>query len=549
VLIAAAVAALIAAPLAAVLVRVVSPPGATLAHLWSTILPQVLADTALLTLLVGFGSSLIGVATAWLVAVYRFPGSRSLEWLLLLPLAMPAYIIAYAYTDLFEVAGPVQGWLRASFGWRAGEYWFPEVRSLPGAATMLFLVLYPYVYVLARSAFIEQSPNLVNAARALGAGPGALFVKVCLPLARPAIAAGAGLAMMEAIADYGVAHYFALQTITPIIYRTWFGMGDLAAATQLAGLLILSVLLLLLFERAMRGKRAFHQGAKPQAAPARKPLAGWRGWAATAACALPVLLGFALPTAHLLALHLGSGQSVLDPAVAERAARSFVLAGAGALLTVAVAAALTLTVRGAPDGPVRPLLRVATLGYAMPGAVVALGILGVAGAIDAGLIAGVRAITGAEIGLVLGGSIAAVMFAYLVRFLAIGVGGIEAGLARIHGRIEDAARTLGAPRRRVGRTILAPLLWRSTLTTAVVVFADILKELPATIVLRPFNFETLAVRTHQLASDERLAEAAGGALIIVAIGLVPVWVIFAMTRERTRRPPPAAGERFGAFPG
>jgi iron(III) transport system permease protein len=523
-------------PIASVIASVFRPPSPTLAHLAETILASVLLDTALLAAIVGAGCIGVGVTTAWLVTMYAFPGSRQLQWLLLLPLAMPAYIVGYAYSDALAFAGPVQTWIRTTFGLVKGDYWFPETHGLMGAATMFVLVLYPYVYFLARTAFLDQSTTTLEVARTLGAGPWARFWRIAVPAARPAIAVGAALALMETLADFGTVQHFGLHTFTTLIYRTWLGMGDAVGAGQLAAGLLGLVLLLLAVERGARGERRHHRSGSRDSAIVPVVLHGWRAGLAATVCVLPIVLGFVLPVAILVRLHVADGDALFSAAFLRLAGTSIAAAAAAAALVTVLALALAHTVRGTGSGTDRGFVRVACLGYALPGTVLAVGLLGPLGAIDWGIDQAVRAVFGVGVGLMLSGTVVALLLAYVIRFLAVGHGAIEAGYAKITPSIDHAARSLGARPREVLWRIHLPLLRRAGLTAFVLVFADVLKELPATLIVRPFNFDTLAVRVYQLASDERLPQAATGALVIVAVGLLPIVVLTrAITRDaRTR---------------
>ncbi|MCZ0738306.1 ABC transporter permease [Phreatobacter sp. AB_2022a] len=531
-------AGLVALPILAVGTSLLRPPGTAIGHLAETVLPEILLNSLGLMAFVGLGTAVIGVGTAWLVTLCRFPGSRALEWLLLTPLAIPAYIIGYAYTDALAFAGPVQSSLRTLTGWSHGDYWFPNVQSLWGVSTMLTLVLYPYVFLLARAAFLDQSVCVLEAARTLGTGPWGAFFRVGLPMARPAIAAGVALALMEALADFGTVEYFGVTTFTTAIYRTWFGMGDRVAASQLATALLVFVLALVAIEHGARRGRRFGGGVRRhrRLVPLQlKPLAAA---GAILACALPVLAGFAIPVAALIRLHADGGDPLLGARFLTYARNSFVLAGAAAVLTAGVGGLVAYAARLAPGLASTTAIRIASIGYAVPGTVIAVGILVPLGAFDNALDGWARATFGAGTGLVLSGTAVALLYAYLVRFLAVAVGPVEAGLHKIPATFDAAARTLGETPYGVAFRVHAPLLRRSLLTAALVVFVDTLKELPATLIIRPFDFDTLAVRVYNLASDERLAQASTGALVIVAIGLVPVILMTRMIAwER------AAGER------
>jgi iron(III) transport system permease protein len=525
------VALAVAAPLAGVLANLATPGGDALAHLAATTLPGILLNTLLIMLWVGIGTGFVGVATAWLVTMCRFPGSRLLEWALLLPLAMPAYIIGYAYTDFLAFAGPVQSAMREAMGWRRGDYWFPDIHSTGGVGLMFTLVLYPYVYLLARAAFLEQSVCVLEASRVLGSRPWRSFLRVALPLARPAIAAGVALALMEALADFGTVQYFGIQTFTTAIYRTWFGLGDRAAAAQLASLLLVVVLVLLVLERASRGEARVHQTSRRHREIRPLRLGGWRAVAAALGCALPVLLGFVVPVAILTALHLKAGDDIAGSTFAALAGNSLLLAVLAALVTVAAALVLGYGLRRARDRWTLAAIRFATMGYAIPGTVIAVGVVIWLGRFDNALDAWLTGLLGVSTGLLLSGSIVALLFAYLVRFLSVAASAIDSGLGRITPSMDDAARTLGAPPLRVLVRVHAPMMRGSVLTAATLVFVDVLKELPATLLVRPFNFETLAVHVYALASDERLAQAATSALAIVVVGLAPVAILSAMIRR------------------
>lgn len=524
--------ALVAAPVLTVCAAVLAPEGGeTWRHLASTVLPDYVASTVWLCLAVGVGTTVVGTGTAWLVTMHDFPGRRSFEWALVMPLAFPAYVLAYAYTDLLQFSGPVQGWLRAA-GW---EHPLPDVRRLGGAAAMFVAVLYPYVYLLARSAFLEHASGTTEVARSLGLGPWPAFLRVSLPLARPAVAAGAGLALMETLADYGTVAYFGVQTFTTGIYRAWFSLGDRVASAQLATALLGAVLLLLALERLGRGRARFHDATGRRRAGPPGRLRGWRAPAAAIACGLPLAVGFAVPAAVLLRLALAHAGTLPPGRFLRLAGNSLSLAAVTALLAVALSLLLAYAARASRSRWAAALNRVAGLGYATPGSVIAVGVLIPVTRLDAWLAAAIEASTGARPGLLLTGGIAALVYAYLVRFLAVSLHAVEAALARITPRMDDAARSLGASPGETLRRVHAPLLRRGLLTAALLVFVDVMKELPATLVMRPFDFDTLATTVFALASDERLGEAAGAALAIVAAGLVPL-VIVSRQIARERRP-------------
>ncbi len=497
--------------------------GETWGHLMATVLPEYVMNSIWLCLGVGIGVAAMGTGAAWLVALNDFPGRRIAEWALLLPMAMPAYVLAYTYTDFLQFVGPVQTGLRETFGWSKGDYWFPDVRSLSGAIVLFSCVLYPYVYLLVRTAFLERAGGMIEAARALGLNPWQGFWRVSIPLARPAIAAGMALALMETLADYGTVAYFAVQTFTTGIYRAWFSLGDRIAAAQLAAALLGFVALLILLERISRGRARYHDTSGRRRVT-RQVLTGWHAVLAQIGCAIPVVVGFALPVVLLLRLALGD----VDEEASGFAGRFFVLARNSFTLAAlaAVLAALLALLLGfaARDGRRLPGLasRIVGLGYAVPGSVIAVGVLIPVTRLDHFLASLWQQMTGVNPGLILTGGIAALVYAYLARFLAIALQTTEAGLARITPSMEAAARSLGSSPGETLRRVHLPLMRGSLLTAALLVFVDVMKELPATLVMRPFNFDTLATQTYTLAADERLAEASSAALAIVVVGLLPI---------------------------
>lgn len=525
-------AGLIAAPILSVLVTALTPGGGSWLHLSRTVLPDLLVNSVLLAVLVGVMAAAMGAVTAWLVAACAFRGRGFLEVALLLPLAMPAYVCGYAYVWLLDVAGPVQSALRDATGLAWGQYWFPEIRSLPGAALMLAAVLYPYVYLLCRGAFLTQSVCLLEASRTLGHGLPRTFLHVALPMARPALAGGVALVLMETLADFGTVQHFAVRTFTTGIYDAWFGLADRPAAAQLAACLMGLVALLLLLERVSRGGRRFHPTTtrSPPLRPVR--LHGWKEWAAIAACITPVLLGFVIPAGTLLALMIEAGNPFEARRVVPFALNSLTLASVAAALAVLIAALLAWAQRLHPS-PIRAASnRIASLGYAVPGSVIAVGALVPFALFDNAFDAWMRATFGISTGLLLSGTIAALVFAYLVRFLGVALSAVESGLTRIRPSLFSAARVLGRTPGQAVREIELPLAKGALLTAAVLVFVDTMKELPATLIVRPFDFDTLAVRVHNLASDERLAEASTAALLIVAVGLLPVVALVRAMRKQ-----------------
>ncbi|WP_374690852.1 ABC transporter permease [Accumulibacter sp.] len=521
-----AIAALVGMPVVSVLSNVLSGgTGAIWSHLAATVLPDYVANTLLLCVAVGTGVIIVGVATAWLTAMHDFPGRRIFAWALVLPMAMPAYVLAYVYTDFLQFVGPLQTWLRDSFAWNRNDYWFPEVRSLGGAVAMFIFVLYPYVYLLARTAFIERSSGMLEAARTLGLGPWQSFFRISLPLARPAIAAGATLALMETLADYGTVSYFGVQTFTTGIYRAWFSLGDRVAAAQLSAALLAFVIVLLLLEWRSRGRSRFHNTSGRRRQLAERRLSGWRGWLATAGCVLPLGIGFVLPAVLLLRLTLAESEAPLGPQFIGLARNSFLLAGLTSIIALTLAVLLAYGARLAKGALAPALNRLVGLGYAVPGSVIAVGVLIPVTRLDHWLAATWQNWSGENPGLLLTGGIAALVYAYLVRFLAVALQSVGSSLGKITHSMDDAARSLGLGQAATLRRVHLPILRSSLFTAALLVFVDVMKELPATLVMRPFDFDTLATQAYTLAADERLAEAAAVSLAIVAVGLLPLIVL------------------------
>jgi iron(III) transport system permease protein len=533
-----AVCAVIVVPILAVVagafgVGATGPEDSNWGHLLRTVLPGYLWNTALLVVAVAFGVVSIGVISAWLVTAYRFPGRRVLEWALILPLAMPAYVMAYAYTDWLQFAGPVQTSLRELTGWKAREYWFPEIRSLYGAAAMFSFALYPYVYLLVRTAFLEQSRSAMEAARLAGYGTWGAFLHVMLPLARPAVAAGTALALMETLADFGTVSYFAVQTFTTGIYRAWLSMGDQVGAGQLATCLLAFVALVLALERFSRRGARYHNTSSRKPAPLA-PLAGWRAAAAFALCFAPVFFGFLLPAGLLGHLVWTDPDAKWSARTWTLVGNSFTLAGVTAAAAVCIAILLSYAARLTRRPAVAGANRIASLGYAVPGAVIAVGILVPLGKLDNALVDWLQAQFGVKTGLLLTGTVTALVYAYLVRFLAVALQTVDAGLAKVTPSMEDAARSLGLSPSATLARVHAPMLAASLLSAALLVFVDVMKELPATFAMRPFNFDTLAVEAYNLTKDERLAEAAIPSLVIVAVGVIPL-IVLSRQIARSRR--------------
>jgi len=527
------IACLVAFPVLVILANVLTPAGEVWRHLVDTVLWRYIGNTIWLGLGVGLGTLVIGGGTAWLCSMCRFPGRSIFEWALILPLAIPTYAIAFTYAGMFEFAGPVQSALRDWFEWGRRDYWFPDVRSLGGAITVMTLVLYPYVYLLARAAFLNQSVCALEIGRTLGCGPWQSFVGIALPLARPALVGGMSLALMEALSDFGTVQYYGVDTFTTGIYRTWFALGDASAAAQLAAILLIFVAALILGEQWSRGRARYHHTTNRYRPLPSYRLRGWRAALACLACALVLGFGFALPAAQLGAWTIETWYETVDLRFAGLAWNSFRLAAITAVLAVVVTLLVAYAVRlGA--GPVGKIAkRVAGLGYAVPGSVIAVGVMLPFAWLDTAIDDFARAQFGISTGLLLTGGLAALIFAYMVRFLAVSLNAVDTALGKVTPSMDGAARTLGAGPGRVLWQVHVPIIRAGLLTAGLLVFVDVMKELPATLIMRPFDFNTLAVRAYELASDELLAESASASLAIVAVGIIPVIVLSkAITRAR-----------------
>lgn len=530
-----AIASLIATPILVVLASVFSNQSNTWGHLAATVLPQYILNSFGLMLGVGAGVLLLGVSTAWLVTLCSFPGSRIFEWALLLPLASPAYLLAYTYTEFLDYYGPIQTALRGVFGWQsATDYWSPNIRSLWGAIAMLSLVLYPYVYLLARVAFLEQATCTLEASRALGCNPWESFRKVALPLARPAITAGLALALMETLNDFGTVQYFGVSTFTTGIYRTWFGSGERQAAAQLAAVLMMFILGLILLERWSRRRARYYQTSSQQQLSTYR-LGGLRALLAVLICLGPIVLGLLIPGGLLLQMTLSERTARFNQSFFELANHSLLLAAVTAAIAVLLSLFLAYGVRLQGNALLRFGVRISSMGYAVPGSVIAVGILIPIAWVDNSLNTWMTANFGFSTGLLLSGTVVGLILAYLVRFLAVSLSTVETGLGKIRPTLDDASRSLGQGTVGTLRKIHVPIMEGSLFTAVMLIFVDVMKELPATIVMQPSNFETLAVRVYQYAEDERLVEAAAPALAIILVGLLPVLLLsWQIARSRRR---------------
>jgi iron(III) transport system permease protein len=528
-----AIAALVATPILFVLSSIFTNSAEVWSHLATTVLGDYVTNSLWLLVGVSCGVLVIGVGTAWLVTMCRFPGSVWFEWSLLLPLSTPSYLLAYTYADMLDYYGPVQLVLRSVFGWeKQQDYWFPNIHSLGGAIAMLTLGLYPYVYLLARVAFLEMSVCTLEASRSLGCNPWRSFFTVALPLARPSIVAGLALALMETLNDFGTVQHFGVSTFTTGIYRTWFGLGDRPAASQLAASLLSFILVLIVLENWSRRQARYYQRSSSDKTIPKYQLGFARSFLAWIACFLPVALGLVFPVFYLLQMTVQNAEETLDLNFWNLATNSFTLSAIGAFVAVAIGTILAYGQRLQPNWSMNLAVRTSSMGYAIPGSVIAVGVLIPIGNFDNAFDSWMRSQFGISTGLLLSGTIFTLIFAYIVRFLAVAFGTIESSLHQISPSLDDASRSLGYTPGRTLWKVHLPLMWRGLLTAGILVFVDVMKELSATIVIRPFNFDTLAIRVYQYASDERLVEASAPALAIIVVGVIPVILLsLRMTRS------------------
>jgi iron(III) transport system permease protein len=519
-----AVAALVVAPLVSLIGYALKGDAEIWPHLAAYVLPQALANTALLLAGVAVVTAVTGVGTAWIVTAYEFPGRTAFTWLLALPLAFPTYIVAYVYVDVLDAAGPVQSALRAGFGFSSPQdYWFPNVRSLGGAVLVMGFVLYPYVYLATRAMLQTQSAALIEMARSLGASRWLLARDITLPLARPAIAAGLALALLETLNDIGASEYLGVRTLTLAVFTTWLNRSSLPGAAQIACVMLLAVAALIALERYGRRRQQFTGHDRHPGIARRIPLAGWKRLAAATACATPVAIGFLIPLAYLGREVIARGLLVgFDPALIRHTFSTVQIAACATALTLLLGFGAAFALRLTRRRFAAVCLFVAGLGYALPGTVLALGLLSALVAVDDAINWLTRSVAETSVGLVLAGSSAAVVVAYAVRFLAIATGFAQAGLARISTELDDAARTAGMRPGGVVWSIQLPLMRPALWGAALLVFVDCLKELPATLLLRPLNVETLATYIYQFATRGDFEEGSLAALLIVLVGIVPV---------------------------
>lgn len=518
--------AVVLAPIFAVFWMAFNPTENIWGHMLSTTLPRYLQNTIILMVSVGLVAASVGTGAAWLVSRYSFPGLRWLQWALLLPLAIPAYVGAYALVDFLEYAGPVQTGMRSLFGWQnARDYWFPEIRSMGAAVIVLSAALYPYVYILARAAFREQSGAGEEVAQSLGAGDFERFRRVGLPLARPAIAAGTAIVMMETVNDFGTVDYFAVQTLTTGIFSVWLENNNAGGAAQLACVVLMLVIFLVTLEKSSRRRLQFFSLTTRHRPPVQTRLsAGW-GWVAMVACLIPFVIGFVLPVGVILSHALGSAERWSDPTLIRALFNTVTVGGTAAFVTVFAGVFLVYGVRLSGRTLPKLMLPLTTIGYAAPGAVLAVGILIPLAVIDHRVADFIAAVTGTDPGLLLTGSAFALVLAYCVRFFAIAQGAADGAMGRVSPSLPMAARSLGRTRGQTLKEVYFPLIRASVGSALLLVFVDCVKELPATMLLRPFNFDTLATRVHDQASLENLGDASPGAILIVAVGMIAVGLL------------------------
>ena len=522
-----AILAFVALPLVGLVYFAARGSGSVWPHLVANVLPYAIRTTVLLLLGVGAVVAAIGVGTAWLVSVYRFPGRNVFEWALLLPLAVPTYIVAYAYLDVMHPVGPVQTTLRELLGIaRPRDLWFPEIRSLGGCIFLLGLVLYPYVYLPVRALFLMQSAATLEVARTLGAGPLKLFFRVAVPLARPAIAVGVSLALMEALNDIGASEFLGIRTLTVAIYTTWTVRMSVEGAAQIALVMLAVVFALILLERWARRRQRYSAHGRRQHSLTPRPLGGWGAAAATLACALPILFGFLVPASYLVVASWRRYQvSGMPRALPDWIMNSVTLAAIATVVAVLIGLVLAFSVRLSRNPAAPAIVRLASIGYAIPGTILAVGLLVPLASLDNHVDAAMRAAFGVSTGLLLTGSGAALILAYVLRFLAISAGGIEAGLAKVSPHLDMAARSLGSRPAKMLCVIHLPILAPAMAAAAMLVFVDCMKELPATLLLQPFNFTTLSTALYGEAKRGTYEDGAIAALAIVLVGLIPVIVL------------------------
>lgn len=530
------IALLVASPLIAIIILALNPTENIWPHLLSTVLPDYILETLLLMTGVGLLTFLIGTSTAWLISRCRFPGKVLLQWFLILPLAMPTYIIAYAYDDVMDYSGPLQTTLRELFNWTSRQdYYFPDIASLPGAIFVMSFVLYPYVYLMVRASLTRQSAAHSEASRTLGLSSWQTFFKITLPLLRPAIVVGITLALMECLNDIGAVEFFGVNTLTLGIYSTWLGTNNLGGAAQIAVVMLVFVFALIWLEKSSRSQQRYFNTTGREHKRRVMKLKGWKAWAATILCSFPFILGFATPALVLLEHAISNFDIAANADYFGHMFNSFTLAGIAAIATVSVGIFIAYGHRVSNSRLIHFTNIFASIGYAVPGTVLAIGILIPLAALDNSVDGFMRSTFGISTGLLLTGTMFALVFAYLVRFMALAYGSIENGLGRVSPNLGPAARTLGRSSGEALRDIHLPLIRPALAAAGLLVFVDCLKELPATLILRPFNFDTLATHVYTLASLDLFEESALSALSIVLVGVLPV-ILLNRTVKGSRKP-------------
>lgn len=521
------------APVLAIVITAAGDSGGLWVHLAETVLPRYVINTLILMIGVGIVSLIFGISTAWIVVRYDFPGRRIFQWALLLPAAIPGYLIAYTYTDFFEYAGPIQALLRDIFHWEsARDYWFPEIRSMGGAMLVMGAVLYPYVYVMARTAHLLTPVSLFEVARMSGRNQ---FWGVALPLARPAVVAGLALVLMETVSDFGTVEYFAIETLTLGIFNVWLGMNNLTAATQIAAFTFLFIIALLVVEVLARARRRFVDTTRRSDSLSPQPVSGWTKVICSIICGLPIFVGFLIPVGVLLTFVFQGHSVAIDSVVLTAAWNSISLGFAAAVFVVASAVFMTIVATFDGGKAIRRITALSSFGYAFPGTILAIGVLIAGGAVDAQIASLVNWGLGLSYEGWLTSGVGLIVFACVVRFQAIGYGAVTTGLGRVPSNMMEASRLLGRGFTQSIRMVMLPLIRLSCIAGGLLVFVDVMKELPMTLLLRPFNFETLATYVYQFAKDELLEEAALPALLIVVSGIVPVMLMnSALNRLRAR---------------
>ena len=519
------ISSIILSPILSILTEAFESTNDNWEHLKETLLLEYIYNSLFLTLGVSLGSLLLGIPTAWLTAVCSFPFKKTIVLMLILPMSMPAYIIAYTYTGLLDFSGPVQSELRNFTGWDYGDYYFPEIRSIGGAVIMLSLVLYPYVYLLARATFLRQSTNVMEVSRLLNSGPWESFLKIALPLSRPAIIVGLSLVIMETLADYGTVSYFGVSVFTTGIFRTWFGLGDYSSASKMAALLLVFIFFLVLAERSSRKKDKYYNTVGPERRISGYKLNGIKLFIVFLTCLLPIIFGFIIPTIQLSIWAYMTLKNSLDFNFTELFFNSVSLSVIASIVSLITAFLITYCQKILPMQTVQIIIRLASIGYALPGTIIAVGVIVPLAFIDHKIDTFFNTYLNISTGLIFSGTVVAIQFAYLVRFLSISISTVESGLEKIRPNMDKTSQSLGVSSEKTFIRIHLPILKISVLTSILLVFVDVIKELPATLILRPFNFNTLAVKAYELASDERLADASIPALAIVLAGLLPLLLI------------------------